>query len=456
MNRLTLTAAAMAMALGAMAENPLVQTCYTTDPAPMVHGDRLYIYTGHDENGADFFWMQEWRVYSTDDMANWTDHGSPLAIEDFSWGDDRAWAPQCVERNGKFYFYVPIHSKLTGAMAIGVAVGDSPTGPFRDAIGKPLADGNWDYIDPTCLIDDNGDAWLMWGNPTIYYVKLNDDMVSYTGEVQSIKPDAAGFGPGKEVPMEPGKKYSSSYTEGPWLCKHGGKYRLVYAAGGIPEHLAYSEADSPCGPWKYMGRVMEQSDATNSFTNHPAVIEYKGQNYLFYHTGNLPGGGGFARSVCAEPFSYNADGTMPVVKPTKEGPKQIKHFNPMGRIEAETMSWSKGVTTEPNFKTGIYLSDIHDGDFVKISQADFKSGNPKTFGASVASALRGGRIELRLDSLDGPLAAAINVPHTGGWEEWQYIETPAIMEIAGVHDLYFVFKGRKGPKLFNVDYWTFK
>ncbi|MDE5997311.1 MAG: family 43 glycosylhydrolase, partial [Muribaculaceae bacterium] len=144
----------------AVADNPCVQTNYTTDPAPMVHGDRLYVYTGHDEKGADFFWMQEWRVYSTDDMVNWTDHGSPLAIEDFSWGDDRAWAPQCVERNGKFYFYVPLHSKLTGAMAIGVAVGDSPTGPFKDAIGKPLADGSWDFIDPTCFIDDDGQAYL--------------------------------------------------------------------------------------------------------------------------------------------------------------------------------------------------------------------------------------------------------------------------------------------------------
>ena len=143
-----------------MAQNPIVQTCYTTDPAPMVHDGRLYVYTGHDEDKADFFWMQEWRVYSTDDMVNWTDHGSPLAIESFEWADDRAWAAQCVERQGKFYWYVCLHSKLTGAMAIGVAVGDSPVGPFRDAIGKPLCDGSWDYIDPTVYIDDDGRAFL--------------------------------------------------------------------------------------------------------------------------------------------------------------------------------------------------------------------------------------------------------------------------------------------------------
>ena len=129
------------------AQNPIVQTWFTPDPAPLVVGDRLYVYTGHDENGADFFWMNEWRVYSTTDMVNWTDHGTPLSLASFSWADDRAWAAQCIERNGKFYWYICAHSKLSGGMAIGVAVGNSPTGPFRDAIGKPLFEnGSWDHI----------------------------------------------------------------------------------------------------------------------------------------------------------------------------------------------------------------------------------------------------------------------------------------------------------------------
>ena len=124
------TLAALTLVSGAAAQNPVVQTWFTTDPAPLVHNDTLYLYTGHDEDKADFFWMQEWRVYSTTDMVNWTDHGSPLAIESFSWADDRAWAAQCIERNGKFYWYVCLHSKLSNAMAIGVAVGDSPNRTF--------------------------------------------------------------------------------------------------------------------------------------------------------------------------------------------------------------------------------------------------------------------------------------------------------------------------------------
>ena len=99
-----------------MAQNPFVQTWYTSDPAPMVSGDRIYVYTGHDEDGADFFWMQDWRIYSSADMVNWTDHGSPLALETFSWADDRAWASQCIERDGKYFWYICAHSKQSNAM----------------------------------------------------------------------------------------------------------------------------------------------------------------------------------------------------------------------------------------------------------------------------------------------------------------------------------------------------
>ena len=162
-------AAAMATAIPASAQNPIVQTWFTSDPAPLVSNGRMYVYTGHDEDGADFFWMNEWRVYSSDDMVNWTDHGSPLNLSTFAWADDRAWASQCVERNGQFYWYICAHCKHSTGMAIGVAVSDSPTGPFRDAIGQPLyTDERWDHIDPTVMIDSDGQAWIMWGNPRVY------------------------------------------------------------------------------------------------------------------------------------------------------------------------------------------------------------------------------------------------------------------------------------------------
>ena len=478
----------------ASAQNPFVQTWYTSDPAPMVSGDRIYVYTGHDEDKADFFWMQEWRVYSSKDMVNWTDHGSPLALESFSWADDRAWASQCIERNGKFYWYICAHSKISKGMAIGVAVSDTPTGPFRDAIGKPLFEnGSWDHIDPTVMIDDNGQAWIMWGNPTVYYAKLNEDMISIDGEVKTLDMTEEAFGGPSMNKREKGKKYKDSYVEGPWIMKaplvsprvegkskaqrslpqEAGKglYYLLYAAGGVPEHISYSKAASPEGPWTYVGEIMPLSN-TGSFTNHCGVADFKGHSYFFYHTGKLPGGGGFGRSVAVEEFKYNADGSFPTILPTDEGVKPVATFNPYEKVEAETMAFSKGVKTEQNSQVGVYVTDIHDGDYIKLQNVAFGNKTPRTFTARVASGLRGGQIEIRIDSLGGRLLGTLNVPGTGGWEQWQTLtldldystltdlnaptRTLSGLNLPAVTDLYFVFKGRKGPKLFNFDWWEMR
>ena len=468
----TAIAAMMLLAMGAKAQNPFVQTWCTSDPAPMVHNGTMYVYTGHDEDGADFFWMQEWRVYSTQDMVNWQDHGSPLALESFSWADDRAWASQTIERDGKFYWYICAHSKLSGGMAIGVAVADSPTGPFKDALGKPLFEnGSWDHIDPTVMIDDDGQAWLMWGNPQVYYLKLNRDMISYEGELGKLPMTEEAFGGPMMKEREKGKKYKDSYVEGPWLTKRNGTYQLLYAAGGVPEHISYSTAPSPLGPWKYAGEIMPLCD-TNSFTNHCGVADYKGHSYFFYHTGKLPQGGGFGRSVAVEEFKYNADGSFPTIMPTDAGVKPVAEFNPYRKVEAETMAFSKGVKTEQNDEVGVYVSDIQNGDYIKLQNVAFANKYPRTFTARVASGLRGGQIEIHLDSIGGRCLGTLNVPGTGGWEKWQTItvdldystitdidaptRTISGLNLPATADVYLVFKGRKGPKLFNFDWWEMR
>ena len=467
-----------------MAQNPFVQTWCTSDPAPLAVGDRMYVYTGHDEDGADFFWMQEWRVYSSDDMVNWLDHGSPLALESFSWADDRAWASQCIERNGKFYWYICAHSRLSNGMAIGVAVSDTPYGPFRDAIGKPLYEnGSWDHIDPTVMIGDDGQAWLMWGNPQVYYCKLNEDMVSINGEVGKLDMTEEAFGGPIMSKREKGKQYKDSYVEGPWIMKAPrlasegtkskgkakeapsgarGAYYLLYAAGGVPEHISYSKAERPEGPWTYVGKIMPLCD-TKSFTNHCGVADFKGHSYFFYHTGKLPGGGGFGRSVAVEEFKYNADGSFPTIMPTDEGVRPLAEFNPYRKVEAETMAFSRGVKTEQNDEVGVYVSDIHNGDYIKLQNVGFGNKLPRTFTARVASGLRGGQIEVRLDSVGGQLLGRLQVPGTGGWEKWQTLTLDldypmSVFQGAGAaaRDLYFVFTGRKGPKLFNFDWWEMR
>ena len=464
---------AVTAALPLQAQNPFVQTWFTSDPAPMVHNGTVYVYTGHDEDGADFFWMQEWRVYSSQDMVNWQDHGSPLALESFSWADDRAWASQTIERNGKFYWYICAHSRLSRGMAIGVAVSDSPTGPFRDAIGKPLFEnGSWDHIDPTVMIDDDGQAWLMWGNPRVYYLKLNEDMISYSGELGMLDMTEEGFGAPSMDKREKDKKYKDNYTEGPWLRKVDASkfkvdpakaYQLLYAAGGVPEHISYSTAPSPIGPWTYAGVIMPLCD-TKSFTNHCGVADFKGHSYFFYHTGKLPNGGGFGRSVAVEEFKYNADGSFPTIMPTDEGVKPVGEFDPYRKVEAETMAFSKGIKTEQNNEVGVYVTDIHNGDYIKLQNVAFANKYPRVFKARVASGLRGGQIEIRLDSVRGRCLGTVNVPGTGGWEKWQTItldldystlkdidaptRTLSGIALPETADLYF--------KLFNFDWWEMR
>jgi beta-xylosidase len=135
------------------AQNPIIQTKYTADAAPMVYNDTVYLYTGHDEDNAFGFEMRDWLLYTSTDMVNWTDHGAVASLKNFKWvnTDNGAWAAQCVHRNGKFYLYCPVPNGL----GIGVLVSDSPYGPFKDPIGKPLIKNGPQDIDPTVLIDDD-------------------------------------------------------------------------------------------------------------------------------------------------------------------------------------------------------------------------------------------------------------------------------------------------------------
>ncbi|TFU93604.1 glycoside hydrolase [Barnesiella sp. WM24] len=299
------------------AGNPLVRDKFTADPAPMVHDGRLYLYVGHDEfyegqdsaSGGKEFNITEWLCYSTDDMKNWTDHGAVLSPADFKWAVGEAWASQVVEKDGKFYYFTTVQGgEPYVGKAVGVAVADTPVGPFVDAIGKPLVSddmtdngkrGWWNDIDPTVLIDGD-DAWLCWGNGTCFLAKLKPNMIELDGEIKVI-----------DVP---------NYVEGPWLHKRNDIYYLTYASFGKgSETISYATAPSMDGPWTPRGELT--GSAENSFTIHPGIIEFKGQPYLFYHNATLELDGHKGaigrRSVCVDSLSYNPDGTMNYVVQTK-------------------------------------------------------------------------------------------------------------------------------------------
>ena len=425
----------------ALADNPIVQHVYTADPAPMAYGDSVYLCTSHDEDVTvdNFFTMNDWRVFSSKDMVNWTDHGSPASYKTFSWAKGKAWAPQCVARNGKFYLYVPVSD------AIGVAVADSPTGPFKDAIGKPLV-SDYRYIDPTVFIDSDGQAYLYFGNPSLWYVKLNADMISFSGQVQAVPMTSQSFGTRNDGSTRP-----TLYEEGPWFYKRNDLYYMMFAAGPLPENIAYSTSSAPTGPWTYKSTIMQNSSG-HAFTNHSGIVDFKGHSYFFYHSQELPGGGGYKRSVALEEFSYGADGSIPKITKTKEGPKAAANLNPYLRVEGETIAWTGGVEVEDCSAGGRDITSLENNDYVKVKSVDFGTG-PLSFKASVASAGAGGSIELHLDSMTGQQLGTCTVAATGGAQTWKTVSCD-VKTTTNVHDLFLVFKGGSGA-LFNLDWWQF-
>lgn len=430
------------------AQNPIIQTNYTADPAPMVYNNKLYLYTSHDEDNSTWFTMNDWRLYSTDDMVNWTDHGIILKYTDFKWAKSDAWAAQCVERNGKFYMYVPLTTLENNRSAIGVAVADSPLGPFYDPLGKPLVQTDWGDIDPTVFIDDDGQAYLYWGNPNCYYVKLNEDMISYEGEVVKVPMTEASFGK-----REDNSKRPTLYEEGPWLYKKNNLYYLFWAGGPLPEHLGYSTSESAEGPWKYGGVIM--SKVTGSFTNHPGVVDFRGKTYLFYHNAALPDGSGFNRSVCVQELPFNNDGSIPQITEEKEGiTKPLSTVNPYIKTEAETIAWSEGVKSYQNEQVGVFITAKYDSAYTMVKNIDFRGAGATKFIARVGSTHNDVVMEIRLDSIEGKLIGTVKVPRTGGNDRWSLVETN-IEKVAGVHDLYFVFLGNAKTDILFFDYWHF-
>ncbi len=292
--------------------NPIIKDKFTADPAAMVYKDTVFLYTGHDvaPKGKASYEMHEWLCYSSTDMVTWKEHPSPLNVKAFAWAKDDAWASQVIEKNGKFYWYVAISHGTIHGKAIGVAVSNSPTGPFTDAIGKALITNDmttdtkisWDDIDPTVFIDDDGQAYLFWGNTICYYAKLKPNMIELDGPINTIS-----------LP---------NYTEAPWLHKHKGWYYLSYSYQ-FPEKTVYAMSKSITGPWQFKGIINEL--AGNSNTNHHAIIDFKGRSYFVYHTGALAAdAGSFHRSVCVDDLYYNKDGTIKRVIMTTEGATPVK------------------------------------------------------------------------------------------------------------------------------------
>ena len=279
----------------------------TADPSAHVWADgKLYIYTSHDEECQPDFFMKNWHVFSSSDLVNWTDHGPCLSVDNLSWADNYAWAPDCAYKNGTYYFCFPAGTGVkdrenpensTKWMGIGIAVSDSPAGPFADAIGGPL----WTepYANDPCLfIDDNDKAYIYFhGGGDWLVVEMADDLLSISGDF--YKMDMGGYEP---------------KMEGPWVFKRNGIYYFT-----MPEDnriITYYMGKSPKGPWKYQGVIMKAEGGNN----HHSIVEFKGQWIFFYHRWlDIHSSCGKQRHCCAEYLYFNDDGTIQEIERTDKG-----------------------------------------------------------------------------------------------------------------------------------------
>ena len=283
------------------AQKPILPD-FHADPSIHFWDGKYWIYPSTDEPGSSsWLQMKRWSAYSSEDLVNWVDEGQLLSLEDISWAEEAAFAPDAMKWKGRYYFFFP------AGFQIGVAVSDRPNGPFKDALGKPLipkkaVEGVLTF-DPCIFIDDDGTPLLYYGGGNgVAVVQLKENLIELDGPI-------------KKLPLK-------NYGEGIWVHKRGETYYFSYPIhiereGKTKQLLAYSTSDSPYGPFEYRGIILD-NDSRNS---HHSIIEIGDQWYLFYH---IEGPSPYERRVCADYLYYHEDGSIREVQMTSQGIRPLK------------------------------------------------------------------------------------------------------------------------------------
>lgn len=467
--------------------NPLVTHKFGADPWVMEYDGRVYVYMTndkyrYDENGNliqnSYASINSLSVISSDDMINWTDHGeiaiggkntNPEALPNgaAAWAAN-SWAPSVVHKeiDGKDKFFIYFADNASG---IGVLEGDSPVGPFVDPIGKPLVNGDvtggtegvvW-FFDPAVLVDDDGSAYMYFGGglPTndegkveanhpysSAVIKLGDDMISTVGDAVMI--DAPGI------------------FEDSGIHKYGDTYYYSYCTNfectNVPQGaIAYMTSDNPMGPFEYQGVILNNMYVYfgTGGNNHHAVFDFNGKWYISYHAATvqkadigLPSDFSSYRSTHINEFTYNQDGTIPLITADYQGVDQLKNLDAFGKIPASTIAWQSGVKTENmngDFDGNAKVTDIDDGDWTSLSQVDFGANGSEKIKVSAASE-KGGTIGIVIDDFNNEPICEIKIEPTGG----EFKEFSADLKLSGVHDIFFVYEG-DGSDLFELESYSF-
>ena len=370
--------------LSVSAQNPIVRNQFTADPTARVFNGRVYLYPSHDipapssvskiagHLASEWFCMADYHVFSSDNLTDWQDHGVIVSQEQVPWGKPDAysmWAPDCVEKGGKYYFYFPNAPKSGRGFAIGVATADSPTGPFRIA-AEPIRGVMG--IDPCVLVDTDGTAYLYWSGMGIRGARLKDNMTELDGELEMVTFPQGGT---MQVGGQQMQGLPDGFKEGPFAFRRGDWYYLTFPwvrKEKGTETLAYAMSRSPLGPWDFKGVFMAEH-ADSCWTNHHSFVEYQGQWYLFYHHNDYSPLADKRRSACIERVTFRKDGTIQEVKPTLRGVGTTKAT---ARMEVDRYSAASEGTaiaaldTLNRFK-GWFVTLPHKGSQVRYDDVDY-------------------------------------------------------------------------------------
>jgi len=426
------------------AQNPLIRDQFTADPSARVFGDRVYVFPSHDilategKGRKDWFCMEDYHVFSSANLTDWTDHGMIVEQNKVPWVKPNSysmWAPDCIERNGKFYFYFPSIPKDTinykKGFTVGVAIANKPEGPYTIE-PKPIKGVSG--IDPNVFIDKDGQAYLYWSGGNIFVAKLKENMTELDSEVKTIE----------NLPVK-------GLKEGPYMFERNGIYYLTYPhVENKIERLEYATANNPLGPFKVAGVIMDESP-TGCWTNHHSIIEFKKQWYLFYHHNDLSPQFDKARSIRADYLHFNPDGSIQKVIPTLRG---IGITKATDQIQIDRYSeLSKGVSVsfldnQNSFK-GWKTTFNQSGGFIQYNAVDFGQKKLKSVVIKALSE-KGGVLQIRIKGINQPIIGEVIIPKNSNWTE---IKSPLLKTQSGVQNL---FVTSKNDNQIEVDWIKFE
>ncbi|WP_100614366.1 family 43 glycosylhydrolase [Confluentibacter citreus] len=393
-------------------QNPLIRDQFSADPSARVFGDKVYVFPSHDilategKGRKDWFCMEDYHVFSSENLTDWTDHGTIVEQNKVAWVKPDSysmWAPDCIEKDGKYYFYFPstIKDSLTNVrgFTIGVAIADKPEGPY---VTEPLPIPNVRGIDPNVFIDKDGQAYMYWSQGNIFGAKLKDNMLELDSEVKTL-----------------GDLPTKGLKEGPYLFERNGIYYLTYPhVEDKIERLEYAISDNPLGPFKVTGVIMDESP-TGCWTNHQSIIEFKNQWYLFYHHNDYSPNFDKARSIRADYLNFNADGTIQKVIPTLRGvgvanaTKQIEidRYSAISE-QGASIAFLDTLNTFKGWKTVFSQPNA----WIQYDNVDFGKKRLKSIIVKAKSETDA-ILEIRSNSANGPVIAEVKIPKSSDWTE---------------------------------------